>query len=78
MSEDSVARVMGAIYLALLSGLDRNAGTAANNYLRAIASSPYMRRNEKRLLAFLAETANRPAKQDESPRFEAIPGGLSS
>lgn len=78
MSEDNVARVMGAIYFSLLAGLDRDSATAANDYLRSISNSPYMHPDEKRLLAFLADDAARPAKQDEWQRFQVIPGGLSA
>jgi hypothetical protein len=76
MSEDSVARVVGAVYLAALYGLERASATAMNDYLRAVSLSPHMGKDEKRFLAFLAETANRPAKQ--GPQFEVIPGGLSA
>jgi hypothetical protein len=78
MSEDSVARVVGAVYLAALYGLEHASATAMNDYLRTISRSPHMGPDEKHFLAFLVETANRPAKQDESPRFEVIPGGLSA
>jgi hypothetical protein len=78
MSEDNVARVVGAVYFAVLHGLDRASATATNDYLRTISRSPHMGPDEKRFLAFLAETANRPEKQDESPWFEVILGGLSS
>ncbi len=75
MSEDNVARVMGTIYLSLLAGLDHDAATAANDYLRTISRSPYMDPDEKRFLTFLADNA---IKQDDWPRFHVIPGGLSA
>jgi len=77
MSEDNVARIVGAIYFSMLAALDSNGVAAANGYLRAISDSPYMRPDEQRFLAFLAENAAQPAKQDERRQFQVIPGGRS-
>jgi hypothetical protein len=78
MSEDNVARLIGGIYFSLLAGLDRDGATTANEYLWTISRSPYMRPDEKRFFAFLAENASSSAKQNESRQFQVIPGGLSA
>ena len=78
MESESIAMLLGGIYVALSAGLSEEGIAAANDTLRYLAKRPTATREELSILNFIAAAAT--LKEEPEPtrhRFQVIDGGRS-
>ena len=77
MESESIAMLLGGVYVALSAGLSEEGIAAANDTLRYLAKRPTATRDESSILNFIAEAATL-KEEPEQQRFRVIEGGRSS
>jgi hypothetical protein len=79
MESESIALVMGGIYVALSVGLSEEGIAAANDVLRHLARRPTATLEESRILQFIADAATLKEEPEQAARqrFQVIDGGRS-
>jgi hypothetical protein len=67
MESDSIAMIVGGIYVALSAGLSEEGIAAANDTLRYLAKRPTATREESSILKFIADAATIKAEPEQRP-----------
>jgi hypothetical protein len=68
MESESVAMLLGGVYVALSAGLSEEGIAAANDTLRYLATRPTATRDESSILNFIAEAATLKEEPEPAPR----------
>jgi hypothetical protein len=79
MESESIAMLLGGVYVALSAGLSEEGIAAANDTLRYLATRPTATREESSILNFIAAAATlKEPEQRSSPTLRVIQGGGQS
>jgi hypothetical protein len=79
MESESIAMLLGGIYVALSAGLSEEGVAAANDILFHLASRPTATLEESRIFKLIADAATIKEEPEPAPqhRFQVIEGGRS-